>query len=433
MNVLTWNEIARHNSINDCWLVVDGDVYDVTTWVSRHPGGGVIATLAGEDASAMINSNHLIDIKPKLQRFKIGQVENYQTGFQSINDEFLNTLKQRVKQYFTENKIDYRNTSSSYTDITYTIILLLLCWYCMYFLPPWGIIAAIPMGLATCSLIGSFSHERIHGNLLPRLSTRRFSSRLLNNIMWGMLIPFMPERYFQYEHIKHHNHPMNAAEDYDVYALKYFIRLSPEVEWRKHHALQHLYAPFVYSIYIFIQVIAGYITPFFDRREILKDNGGLFDVSMMKLVAIGFHIALPIYLTNIWWVATCGSLYFIIWQVSIYTTSGVPHMTNTTNFNGSNESWAHYVCRTTSNLKCGNRFYDWLCGGLNYHLTHHLLPSIPREHLPEIVHIVKDTCLEFNYPYLSYDSIYQYYKDHYNFLISLGKYDGYSASRPGPE
>jgi len=245
--------------------------------------------------------------------------------------------------------------------------------------------------------------------------------------MWGVLIPFMPERYFQYEHIKHHSHPMDADVDFDVYALKYFLRLSPDVKWRRHHALQHLYAPVVYSMYIFIQVIAGYITPFFDRRRILKDDGVLFDVGMMKMVAVGFHILLPIYLTNLLWVAMCGSIYFVIWQVSIYTTSGAPHMTSTTDFDGSNESWVHYICRTTTSVKCGNPFFDWLCGGLNYHLAHHLLPSIPREHLPEISQVVKDTCLEFNYPYICHDSFYEYYKDHYGFLISLGEPDHIGA------
>lgn len=421
MTALTWDEVAQHNQLHDCWLVVDGDVYDVTDWVAHHPGGNIIGTLAGEDASVMIKSAHFNDISNILQRYKIGHIKNYQSNFLSQTDDFLLTLKNRVKQHFTEQKIDYRNTSNSYRSIIYTILLLLCCWYCLYFLPPWGVIAAIPMGLATCSLIGSFCHERIHGNLLPTISARNLHTRLLNCFMWGILIPFMPERYFQYEHIKHHNHPMNPDEDYDVYALQYFLRLSPDVKWRKHHSLQHLYAPFVYSMYIFIQVIAGYITPFFDRRMLLKDNGGLFDVVMMQLVTIVFHIALPIYLTNVWWVVLCGSIYFMTWQGAIYITSGLPHMTRSINTETKTESWSHYVCSTTINLKCGNKFFDWLCGGLNYHIAHHLLPSVPREHLAEVLPIVESTCVEFDYPYVSYDSFYEYYRAHYNFLTTLGK------------
>jgi predicted heme/steroid binding protein len=47
----TWEEVAQHNTPNDCFLVVDGKVYDVTTFISRHPGGEAIYKNAGKDNS----------------------------------------------------------------------------------------------------------------------------------------------------------------------------------------------------------------------------------------------------------------------------------------------------------------------------------------------------------------------------------------------
>ena len=35
----TREEIEKHNSENDCWIVVDGKVYDATGVLSWHPGG----------------------------------------------------------------------------------------------------------------------------------------------------------------------------------------------------------------------------------------------------------------------------------------------------------------------------------------------------------------------------------------------------------
>lgn len=32
-------EIATHNSPSDCWIVVDNQVWDVSEFVSEHPGG----------------------------------------------------------------------------------------------------------------------------------------------------------------------------------------------------------------------------------------------------------------------------------------------------------------------------------------------------------------------------------------------------------
>lgn len=48
----TWEEIQKHNTKTDKWLVIDRKVYNISDWVRRHPGGlRVIGHFAGEDAS----------------------------------------------------------------------------------------------------------------------------------------------------------------------------------------------------------------------------------------------------------------------------------------------------------------------------------------------------------------------------------------------
>jgi fatty acid desaturase 2 (delta-6 desaturase) len=41
-----WEEIGAHNRRSDCWIVIDDFVYDVTSWVDRHPGGDIICSMA---------------------------------------------------------------------------------------------------------------------------------------------------------------------------------------------------------------------------------------------------------------------------------------------------------------------------------------------------------------------------------------------------
>ena len=421
MDYLTWEEISSHNSVRDCWVVVDGGVYDVTGWVAQHPGGEILAVLAGEDASVMVHSAHLRDIAPMLEKFRIGTVRDYAPDFQIINDEFLVTLKRRVDGYFKESGIDRRGCMRNQKSIIWTAVLLFVCWGCMYLFPPWGFAASFIMGLATCSLIGSFGHERIHGSLANPSDRSGSTSRHIYDLLWGLFIPMMPERFFQYEHIKHHLHPMNPRQDYDVLALKGFVRLSPELPLRRYQIFQQYYAPFVYAIYIFLQIIGGYSTTFFRKRNLLADKGALSSIIVMSTVAILFHILIPIYLTNIWWVMLCAPAYFFTWQIAIYVTSGVPHMTDVCAVGEKTTSWPRYVCSTTKNLKCGNQFYDWLTGGLNYHLVHHLLPSIPRDSLPAVSRIVEKTCMEFGYPCNTYDSFGQYFRDHFHYLQGLGR------------
>ena len=40
-------EIARHCTPDDCWLIIKGNVYDVSRWGESHPGGQVIYTYGG--------------------------------------------------------------------------------------------------------------------------------------------------------------------------------------------------------------------------------------------------------------------------------------------------------------------------------------------------------------------------------------------------
>lgn len=51
MQKFTAAEVAKHNSADDCWLIIDGKVYDVTSYVSEHPGELSIAKKAGQDNS----------------------------------------------------------------------------------------------------------------------------------------------------------------------------------------------------------------------------------------------------------------------------------------------------------------------------------------------------------------------------------------------
>ena len=48
----TREEVAKHKKFTDCWVVVHGQVYDVSKWLPRHPGGArILMHYAGEDAT----------------------------------------------------------------------------------------------------------------------------------------------------------------------------------------------------------------------------------------------------------------------------------------------------------------------------------------------------------------------------------------------
>ena len=49
-------QVANHASASDCWVVVSGKVYDVTSYAAIHPGGAqAITSLCGTDATAVFS------------------------------------------------------------------------------------------------------------------------------------------------------------------------------------------------------------------------------------------------------------------------------------------------------------------------------------------------------------------------------------------
>lgn len=71
----TLADVAKHNNKTSCWTVVNGGVYNVTSWISQHPGGEqAIISMCGIDGSDAFNGQHGGQRRPanELASFKIG-------------------------------------------------------------------------------------------------------------------------------------------------------------------------------------------------------------------------------------------------------------------------------------------------------------------------------------------------------------------------
>ena len=57
----TLSEVAQHASKDDCWAIISGDVYDLTEFINRHPGGDEILRACGTDGTTLFNSRQTQD------------------------------------------------------------------------------------------------------------------------------------------------------------------------------------------------------------------------------------------------------------------------------------------------------------------------------------------------------------------------------------
>jgi len=66
LRTIGMSEVAKHNTEKDCWVVVNGQVLNVTGFLKNHPGGKqAILLFAGKDATAEFNMLHKPDVVQK--------------------------------------------------------------------------------------------------------------------------------------------------------------------------------------------------------------------------------------------------------------------------------------------------------------------------------------------------------------------------------
>lgn len=81
-NKITKEELERHNKKEDCWVIVNEKVYDITSLIDTHTGGKEIMNYCGKDATQAFNTKgsknmaHSERANRLLQNYMVGELKN---------------------------------------------------------------------------------------------------------------------------------------------------------------------------------------------------------------------------------------------------------------------------------------------------------------------------------------------------------------------
>lgn len=75
------SEVSKHASRSDCWLIINNNVYDVSSFISQHPGGArEILAYCGKDATTAFDTqggrgSHSSQASAMLKDYLIGSLQ----------------------------------------------------------------------------------------------------------------------------------------------------------------------------------------------------------------------------------------------------------------------------------------------------------------------------------------------------------------------
>ncbi len=117
----TLDTISQHSTVGDCYLVVKGAVYDVSSYVSMHPGGkNSITTRCGKEVTSIFLSIHSNFAWDLLGKYYIGEVSSSadqgagDAVVQATQDAFKTIETALLQQYSGAEIIQIKPTKKEY-------------------------------------------------------------------------------------------------------------------------------------------------------------------------------------------------------------------------------------------------------------------------------------------------------------------------------
>ncbi|MEX0986033.1 MAG: acyl-CoA desaturase [Bacteroidales bacterium] len=347
--------------------------------------------------------------------------------------EFVNSLRERVKNYFADNNISKFGNANMVIKTIFMFLLFFGPYFAMVtgaVTNPWLIILGwILMGFGMAGIGLSVMHDANHKSYSKNQKINKLLSYSLN-LVGGFV------QNWQHQHNNLHHSFTNIEghdEDIDPGAI---LRFSPNAPLKKHHRFQHLYAWFLYGLMTlswsiskdFKQLI-GYLKEGVSFGKNMTSGRLISELVISKILFYSYILVIPLlFLPIAWWAIVL--LYLLMHFISGFTLALIfqtAHVMPSTKFPMPDDSgniennWAIHQLMTTTNYAPESRAFSWFIGGLNYQVEHHLFPMICHVHYHKISAIVRDTAQEYNLPYNVSPTFIAALKQHYEMLKYLGR------------
>lgn len=396
-------ELKSHNKAGDLWISIQGKVYDVSDWAKDHPGGDIpLRALAGQDVTDAFVAYHPGTTWHMLDKF--------------FNGYYLKDFE------VTEVSKDYRRLVHEFSkmgifDKKEHVVIHNLIWISILMtLSVYGVIysASLFVRLGSGALLGVawilsayLGHDSGHYVIMSNKGFNKFAQILTGNCITGISMAW-----WKWTHNAHHI-SCNSL-DYD-----------PD--------LQHI------PVFAVSSELFHNLRSWFYGRELTFDRIARFFISyqhwtfypVMVVARINLYLQtflllfnpkrnVPHRVVNILGILVFWTWFPLLisclpsWQERVlfvlvsFTVTAFQHIQFCLNHFAANvyvgkpegNDWFEKQTSGTINIDCAS-WMDWLFGGLQFQLEHHLFPRLPRCQLRKVAPMIRDLCKKHKLPYRS--------------------------------
>lgn len=258
--------------------------------------------------------------------------------------------------------------------------------------PTFFVLSFILYGFVSLLFAFNFSHDLSHNTV--------FKDKRLNTIFFTSIYTLVGAHAeaWKLRHINSHHYAPNV-EDYDSdLKITKLIRVIPNSEHFWYHKFQHLYAPLAYTTYSLFWVFIKDFVILFSKDEYIDKKRFKYHLSfwIQKTLYLTYIIVLPLLFSGqVWHVVLVGFLTMHLTQsMFLLFTFFMTHHVEGTEYPTTDEngyiktSWLMNQIKSSNDMHPFSETANFILGGFNNHIAHHLFPHIHHIHYPKLNRIL---------------------------------------------
>ena len=409
--LISAEELAKHATPSSAWISIKGRVYDVTHFTRVHPGGDIILTAAGGDATQVFAAFHAGTHSWRLlPALCIGALDTTtlhadpsptesNLDIHGANTEYIRDIAEMRKELIRQRLFESNKLFYIYKILSNILLLTISIGILKNFTNWFGTFVSAILLALFWQQCGWLAHDFLHHQV--------FKNRLYNDlvgILVGNIFQGFSEAWWKNKHNHHHAVP-NVTDnvvggDPDILTMPLLYWSEKLIEGDNLKDLPKFLLKYQWILYWPILCMARIswliqsVLYQFDKRNKFVTSDFLY---FLEIAGLAFHHLTFFYLLS-WLPSVSQKLVFAFLSqslgglfIGIVFTVGHNAMEIFTDSEKVTQDFVRLQLRTTRNVT-PTVFSDWFTGGLNYQVEHHIWPTLPRHSLPKASRILKAFC-----------------------------------------